>query len=232
MIQVAGILDQREAEMLLGAGADLLGFPLGLDVNAEDIGVDEVRRIVQALKIQRRATVITYLRRARDVIDLCNAVGSRKLQLHGEIELQQLVAIRAFFPDLFIIKSLIVGADPLAELRCRAEQYEPHVDAFIVDTYDPTSGASGATGKVHDWQVSSTLVCHSRRPVLLAGGLSANNVAQAIGVVQPAGVDVHTGVEDRSGRKDPELVARFIDSARTALAEIDSADSATTKQRG
>jgi len=96
-------------------------------------------------------------------------------------------------------------------------EYERCVDAFITDTYDPATGACGATGRTHDWSVSRKLVELSSRPVLLAGGLTPDNIRQAIGQVRPAGVDAHTGVEGPDGRKDPALVRRFVAEARAAF---------------
>lgn len=93
----------------------------------------------------------------------------------------------------------------------------PWIDLFITDTYDPVSGASGATGKTHDWEISKRLIRLSAKPVILAGGLNADNVRDAILQVKPAGVDVHTGIEGVDGRKDPELLARFVKEAREAF---------------
>ena len=73
---------------------------------------------------------------------------------------------------------------------------------------------------IHDWAISRRLVELSTRPVILAGGLTAANVGPAIAAVRPAGVDVHTGVEDKNGRKDPHLVTRFVHEARRAFAAL------------
>ena len=112
------------------------------------------------------------------------------------------------------MKSLVVGRTPLSDLEADVERLSPFVDAFIADTFDPATGASGATGRTHDWSVSRRLVELSRRPVILAGGLTPDNVAEAI---RPAGVDSHTGVEDSAGRKDREKVSRFVAEAKNAL---------------
>lgn len=111
------------------------------------------------------------------------------------------------------------GAPPsLVALERELSATSPHVDAFITDTYDPATGASGATGKTHDWEVSRRLVALSPRPVLLAGGLVPGNVARAIHAVRPAGVDAHTGVEGPDGRKDSARVRAFVAAARAAFA--------------
>jgi phosphoribosylanthranilate isomerase len=89
-----------------------------------------------------------------------------------------------------------------------------YVGAFITDTFDPATGLSGATGKVHDWSVSRSIVELSGKPVILAGGLTADNVKEAILKVRPAGVDSHTGVEGTDGRKKRELVRKFVSEAK------------------
>ena len=100
---------------------------------------------------------------------------------------------------------------------CLAVELAPLVDGFITDTYSPETGASGATGRTHDWAVSRRLVQLSPKPVILAGGLTPANVRQAIAAVRPAGVDVHTGVEDASGRKDRDKVLAFVAEAKAGF---------------
>ena len=87
--------------------------------------------------------------------------------------------------------------------------------ANILDSVDPDTGRLGATGLVHDWALSRRIVRQSRLPVLLAGGLTPENVAEAISVVGPWGVDVHTGVEI-DGRLSRDRLTRFVAAARGA----------------
>ena len=67
---------------------------------------------------------------------------------------------------------------------------------------------------------SKKIIEISKKPVILAGGLNADNVREAILTVKPAGIDVHTGIENKSGRKDPELLTRFVQNAKKAFEEI------------
>jgi phosphoribosylanthranilate isomerase len=119
-----------------------------------------------------------------------------------------------------VIKSLVVGLRDPAALEVEAERLAPWVDAFITDTFDPATGATGATGRTHDWSVSRRLVECLPRPVVLAGGLTPENVAEAIRQVRPAGVDSHTGVEGADGRKSRDKVMRFVAAARAAFAAL------------
>jgi phosphoribosylanthranilate isomerase len=91
---------------------------------------------------------------------------------------------------------------------------EASVDAFLVDTYSPT--APGGTGLVGDWSAAAELVRTSRTPVVLAGGLTADNVAAAARAVRPWAVDVSSGVESAPGVKDLAKVREFIERCRTA----------------
>ena len=86
------------------------------------------------------------------------------------------------------------------------------VDAFLADSYSTTS--PGGTGIVVDWQSAGRFVDATPVPVLLAGGLNPNNVAEAIRLARPWGVDVSSGVEARPGEKDITLVRRFIEQCR------------------
>ena len=93
-----------------------------------------------------------------------------------------------------------------------------HADYLLLDTSHPDTGVVGATGLVHDWEESARIVSSSELPVILAGGLGPHNVAEAIEVVGPAGVDSETRTSrpDDRRRKDPDAVARFIELARAA----------------
>src|SRR5882724_4123478 len=195
LVQIAGVIDREEAEMLLAAGVDWLGFPFCLALHREDLPEAEAARIIRALPPPHEAVLITYLDRAGDIAALCRELGVRKVQLHGPIAPAELAALRARDPGLFVMKSLIVRPGDGAELEADLAAYRPGVDTFLTDTFDPATGATGATGKTHDWAVSRRLVEIAGRPVLLAGGLHPGNVAQAIHAVRPAGVDAHTGVE-------------------------------------
>ena len=218
IVQIAGIRSPEEARMILGAGADWLGFPLRLEHHGEDLPDKEVAALIASLGIGDRAVLITYLERAADILALAGELGCRRVQLHGDIAAEETRRLRATGAGFFLIKSLIVRPGEPDELLGRMRQFAPLVDAFITDTWDPQTGARGATGKTHDWDASRRIVEESARPVILAGGLTPENVARAIERVRPAGVDAHTGVEAPDGMKDPALVGAFVGEARRAFA--------------
>lgn len=213
-IQIAGIHDRDEAELIMASGVKYLGFPLRLPVNQEDLSEAAAARIVRALRPPCFGVAITYQNRADDIAAFMDFIGAAVLQLHGDIGLDQLRRLRRDRPSITVIKSLVVGEGATADLFAAARRLAPHVDAFITDTFDPATGASGATGRTHDWQISRQLVALCPKPVILAGGLTPDNVCEAILSVRPTGVDAHTGVEAASGRKDRGKVRRFVTEAQ------------------
>jgi phosphoribosylanthranilate isomerase len=219
LVQVAGIRDRAEAALVQQCGIRYLGFPLRLPVNREDLTEAEAGAIIRSFRPPVRGVLITYLDEAEAIGGLCRTLGARMVQLHGDISVAQLARLRELEPGLTIIKSLVVGMHPVSVLQGLVIELGPLVDGFLTDTYAPDTGAAGATGRTHDWAVSRRLVELSPRPVILAGGLTPANVRQAISVVRPAGVDVHTGVEDATGRKDRPKLLAFVAEASAAFGE-------------
>jgi phosphoribosylanthranilate isomerase len=187
-------------------------------VNREDLTEAEAAAIICSIRPPARGVLITYLDRAEAIADFCRSMGARVVQLHGDVPAPELARLRELDSELTIVKSLVVGRHPVTVLERLALELAPLVDGFLTDTYAPETGASGATGRTHDWAVSRRLVELSPRPVILAGGLTPANVREAIAAVRPAGVDVHTGVEDASGRKDRTKLLGFVAEARAGFA--------------
>jgi phosphoribosylanthranilate isomerase len=220
-IQIAGIKSFSEAKMLLDCGVDFLGFPLKLAVHREDIPPETVAEIIRDLRIADRSVLITYLDNADEIFGLMDFLDVSIVQIHGSIAMPELVKLKKQRPELRIIKSLIVKTS-LTELSTEIERFSSRIDGFILDSFDPKTGASGATGKTHDWNISRQLIEFSPKPVILAGGLNVKNVRKAIVDVRPAAVDAHTGVEDSNGNKERRLVEKFVTEARNAFNLVNS----------
>ena len=217
LVQVAGIRSLAEARMVRACGVDFLGFPLRLSVHDPDTTEDDARSIMAAVGPQN-CVLITYETDPYSLLAFCRFLGVDIVQLHADVppETIRLIKARA---ALRIIKSYVVGRDSLSP-KDFVRAYAVSCDAFITDTFDPVSGASGATGKTHDWTVSAELVRCSTRPVILAGGLDPDNVREAIRIVRPAAVDAHTGVEAPDGSKDETMVRSFVQEARVGFAHV------------
>jgi phosphoribosylanthranilate isomerase len=215
VIQVAGVRDAADARAIVAAGVDWVGFPFGLDHHAEDLPLAEAAGIVRGLPAGVRPVLITYVSEPVAVVALAESLGVTAVQLHGPMAPSAVARLRQLRPGWLLMKSIVVGRDDLLS----AAEFAPFVDAFLTDTYDASTGASGATGLVHDWALSAALARQLDRPLVLAGGLNPANVAAGIRAVDPWGVDVHTGVEDVTGAKCPQRLAGFVAAARRAWAE-------------
>jgi phosphoribosylanthranilate isomerase len=124
-----------------------------------------------------------------------------------------------------IMKAIEVGGpETAAEALEAAERFAPVSDYLLLDSAAPDVPGIGAAGVVHDWDTSAHIVARvgGDVPVILAGGLDPDNVADAIRHVRPAGVDSfsRTNISHTSKRKDLELVGRFVQEARRAAAEL------------
>jgi phosphoribosylanthranilate isomerase len=126
----------------------------------------------------------------------------------------EVVMIKAALPGSLIMRSVAVCGEESVQI---AKSYEDIADYLLLDSHRPSDKQIGAVGVPHDWNISQRIVELVGTPVILAGGLGPDNVAQAISIVRPAGVDSKTKT-DREGShtKDLELVRRFHEAASRA----------------
>jgi phosphoribosylanthranilate isomerase len=117
-------------------------------------------------------------------------------------------------PTQLMLTVPVLGEEDLVQAARLAEV----ADYLLLDSSHPLTGIVGATGLVHDWNVSARIVASARCPAILAGGLGPDNVADAIAQVRPAGVDSETRTSSDSDRRRKDLakVEAFIDQARAA----------------
>lgn len=213
-VQIAGVSTLEEAVAAADAGCDALGFTVRLPTGVHD-GLTEARArgIVAALPPFVASVAITYVETPREAVELCRYLGVTTLQLHGAFPTHEIPVLRVGLPHLKIIRAVhVTGPEALPQARALARQ----VDALILDTYDPATGRHGATGRTHDWAISRAIVAEVPVPVILAGGLTPENVAAAIAAVRPWGVDVHTGVENPDGSRNLDRIRAFVANARAA----------------
>lgn len=222
LIQVAGIHDKAEAAILLEEKVDWLGFGLRLPKHNEDITEADAAAVVAGIHPPHAGVVITYESTATEIKALADKIGVRTIQLHGDVAPAELRALKEIDPQLYVLKSLVVQPGNAEELLKIVDVSAEWVDMFITDTYDPVTGAKGATGLAHDWSVSEELVRRSPKPLMMAGGLTPDTVAAAIAQVRPAAVDAHTALEGPDGRKDRAKVRKFVEESKKAFALLEA----------
>lgn len=223
MIQIYSIQTVDEALQCVQAGAEAIGVAVatGADLPAE-VPEATCAEIFAALegRAQRVLLVVTpteeetveYVRRLQpDILQLC---GNR-LPATPELAAQ----CRAVRPGLRVLQA--VGVDGPGAID-RAKYFAGFCDMLILDSIAPGIAGIGAAGRTHDWSIDAEIVRSVPCPVVLAGGLDAENVKAAIEAVRPWGVDSFTRTSDRlpdgGSRKNIEKVRAFVQAAREAFA--------------
>ena len=210
-VKICGIATAQDAAAAVALGADALGFLVGLGHEAEDaLSAKEAGALMATLPPYVAGTLVTHRSRPAEVLDLCRQAHPAVVQLQGDFPLDQIAGLRAQFPWMKILKTIHVVGETTVAAAMAAARY---ADAILLDTR--TATRIGGTGLVHDWTVSRQVrEALPAIPVILAGGLTPDNVARAIATVRPYAVDVNTGVSLRPARKSPELMARFVQAVR------------------
>lgn len=216
---MAGVSSVEEAIFCGEVGVAALGFTLELPTGLHDgLTAEMAQQIISLMPDHLMPVLITYVQTAETAVSLVRLIKAAAVQFHGGIKESELRAFRRVVPRVKTIGRVTIhGQHAIPD----AERFTPALwDAIILDSFDPRTGRLGATGLTHDWSISSAVVRRARLPVILAGGLTPDNVAQAISQVRPAGVDVHTGVENPDGSRNFGKIRRFTHAAREAFAAL------------
>ncbi|ELZ47127.1 phosphoribosylanthranilate isomerase [Halorubrum coriense DSM 10284] len=204
-VKICGITREADLRAAVDAGADAIGVISEVPVDSpREVDPAEAAALLADVPAFVTATLVTMPDSAEHAVELVRTTAPDAIQLHGEWTADELRYIRAETERKVL---LTVDADDPA----RAEEFDGAVDAFVVDSTD--DDGAGGTGETHDWRATGDLAARLTTPVVLAGGLTANNVAEAVRVADPFAVDVASGVEIEGGRKDHNAVARFVANA-------------------
>ena len=228
-VQIYSLKTPEDAALCAAAGVDFIGVATGERGRlAPEVDFATCRAIFAAVPpgsgVTRNAMTVAW--EVAEIVETVEATAPDVVHLAGDVERMPPAAVgelrRAISP-VKVMQAIPVGpADGRngggADSVGLALAYQAVCDYFIVDTRASGFVGIGATGALHDWSVSAEIVRRSNVPVILAGGLSAENVAEAIRAVKPWGVDsfTHTNVPGTK-QKDPERVRAFVAAARGAL---------------
>lgn len=196
-VKVCGITTLEDALTATRLGADALGFIFADSPRRVD--PERAREIIRLLPpfVTRVGVFVNEsMERIREIKDFC---GLNLAQLHGDESESTVAGL-----GIRIVKTVKVRPDLPFPL-----------DAFLgitllLDTYSPTT--HGGTGRTFDWRIARSVA--QKRPIILAGGLTPENITEAIHTVHPYAVDVSSGVESQPGRKDHDKLERFIRRAK------------------
>ena len=210
-VKICGIRTLDEALAVIDAGADALGFHVELEHSTCPIGGAAVASVIAGLPPFVASVIVTTASEPEALIRIMRATGANTLQLQSEVSPDTARAVKSVLPYVKLYAVVhVFGADAIEE----AKKFEDAVDAIILNSADKTTGARGGTGKTHDWNISREIVGSVSVPVILAGGLNPENVAEAISVVRPYAVDVATGVSNPDYTKNIAKVRLFVERAK------------------
>jgi len=198
-VKVCGITSEEDGLLAVAMGADAVGFVFAPG-SRRLVRPDQVREIVHRLPPETVTVGVFRDERPERVVEIVNQVGLTGAQLHGREPLSEVRWIRQRVQ--FVVQAFAAGDPALA-----AAANGP-ADLVLVDSPDPGSG------RLFDWTLAEGAPGGVR--LVLAGGLTADNVGDAIERVRPWGVDVSSGVERSPGRKDATKLRRFVQAAREA----------------
>ena len=217
-IKVCGIRDADSAVAVASAGASAIGLNF-FAKSPRSIAPDQAAVIVAKQLIQAIGLFVNHSAVEMDAI--ARQVGLTALQLHGDETPQDLHAIHERHPDWHILKAFRVADSlrPIGEFVAECRRLGVPLAGCVLDAR--VEGEFGGTGKVAPWELIANQYDRANwPPLILAGGLTCENVTNAIRAVRPDGVDTASGVESSPGVKDTKLIARFVADAKQAFAEL------------
>ncbi len=200
-IKICGITDLEDALFAVACGVEALGF-IFYNRSPRHITPSDARRIITALPPEVAMVGVFVNQKPDEVQQIFDDCGLDYIQLHGD----ETPAYCRRFPPSLLIKAVSLTGE--AELPALASY---QVRAMLVDSRD--AGRYGGTGRRANWALARRV--KENRPLILSGGLKAENIAAALAEVSPAAVDINSGVEIAPGRKDRDKVRRVVDIIRS-----------------
>jgi phosphoribosylanthranilate isomerase len=210
--KICGITNERDLAAAVDAGADAIGLIADVSVDTpRDVPIERAAELAAAAPPFVTTVLVTMPDSPAHAVELVERVNPDVLQLHGQVPVSD-VAYVAANATARVLKT--VDADDPDGAR-----YDDVADALLVDSID--SEGAGGTGETHDWDATREFADTVDSPVVLAGGLTPENVGDAVATVDPFAVDVASGVEASGGEKDHDAVRRFVANA-TARREVEA----------
>ena len=217
LVQIYEVSGPEEARRLADLGVDHMGVLVGLGAFPRERPSAEARATFDAIPQGKISIALTLSAEPDEVARVIRETLPDIVHIGAAIELfsvEQTRAIKGQFPQTQIMRAIpVVGEEAVTWAR----DYEGVADWLLLDSHAPGDRQIGAQGITHDWSISRRIVEAVSVPVILAGGLGPDNVADAIKAVGPAGVDSKTKTDSADGEtKDLQKVAAFVENATAA----------------
>lgn len=206
-VKICGVTSLDDAMACVEAGTDALGLNF-YEPSPRYLEIEKAAEITKHLPPFVARVGLFVNASEEKVRETIEKTGINTLQFHGD----ETPEFCGKFAPLKVIKAFrMQGANTLNSLA------DYNVDAYLLDSFDP--GTPGGTGMIFNWELARQAKDEGK-PIILAGGLDPENIAEAIHETWPYAVDVASGVESERGKKDIELVRRFIEIVRQVEHEI------------
>lgn len=208
-IKICGLKSKEMVDTAINAGADLIGF-VHFAKSPRHLELDVIGELINYVGARAQSVILT-VNPTDDMVAQYDQLRPHYIQLHGGESVARVKEIKEK-AHARLIKALPVGGfEDLASIG----QFHPLVDWVLLDAKPPKDATRpGGNGEVFDWSILKAL--DPSLNFMLSGGLNVENVADAVKQVQPAAIDVSSGVERAKGEKDAEKIRRFISQATIA----------------
>ena len=211
LVKICGLSTRETLDVALGSGADMVGFVF-FPPSPRHISLETARELGKQAKGRALKVALTVDADDATLDNIVETLRPDILQLHGKETTARLRDIKAKFA-LPVMK--VIAVETSADLGA-LPGYASVADRILFDARAPKGATRpGGLGAVFDWHLLENL--DLKLPFMVSGGLSADNVAEAVRVTRAGGVDVSSGVESAPGVKDPDRIRAFIRAARASL---------------
>ena len=218
IVQIYEVSSPAEASELVAVGVDHVGVLVGPGEFPRELGPERALEIFDAVQHPSQRVALSLSHDLDAVSSIVEATAPDVLHLGTTLELLStdgVVELKRRFPRLSIMRTIPVVSEASIDA---ASRYDGVADWLLLDTQEPGAAVIGATGKTHDWGLSRRIVETVGIPVVLAGGLGPDNVAEAIRSVRPAGVDSKTRTDRAAGNgKDVDKIRELVRQSRETL---------------
>jgi len=219
-VKICGTTNLEDALMAQSAGADFIGILVDVPFSERSLSLEEAVHIAAGLHTP--VVAVLYGMPIYRIIDLDRKLQPYAVQLMddsppGRIRVLAGLIGAEIWKTLFLPAVTADCGRPTADVIHEAVErmtgvmlryIEVGVRAFLIDTF--TSTRRGGTGKRHDWRITAELIRRTEVPIFLSGGITPENVSEAVRLVNPHGIDLCSGVEIKPGRRDPIKLKRLM----------------------
>lgn len=202
-VKICGITKPAQGDAIAQLGATALGF-ICVPASPRYVTPSQIRTVIEQLSVKVDTIGVFANTSGEEISQTVAATGLNAVQLHGSETPEFCARLHQFLPHIELIKALRIRT---SESLIQANAYSRVVDTLLLDAYHPTN--LGGTGQTLDWY--SLQAFSPRQPWFLAGGLTPDNILDALRQVSPNGIDLSSGVERSPGDKDLDKVAKLFE---------------------